>query len=120
MRADDIVADPDLAEGAVHVVDEDLGKKDRRQLARLALGLQPEQRQGGHRSHHVEAAVERVGHLAVPVPVGVAADLDQRPVERHQGRALLGLAEQALKEGQGITSGYGRLAPVRRCSYWRS
>ena len=62
MLADDIVADADLAQARVHIVDEQLGEQDRRAPPRLAERFQPQQDQSGHRRDHVEAAVDRVRH----------------------------------------------------------
>ncbi len=62
MLADDIVADPDLAERGVHILDEHFGEQGDRLAPGFAFGLEPDQRQCHHRRDHVEAAVERVGH----------------------------------------------------------
>ena len=120
MLADDIIADAELAQGRVHVVDEDLGEQDRGRAPGLALRLEPEQDEGGQRGDHVEAAVERVGHPALPIPEGVAALGDDRRVERGERGARLPVGEQSLKKGQErsrkTSRGLRRLGDVR---YWK-
>ena len=68
MLAHHIVADADLAQSGVHVVNEGLGEQHRRRPPRVARFLQAEQDQGGQCRDHVEAAVQRVRHLAVAIP----------------------------------------------------
>ena len=102
MLADDIVADADLAERPVHVVDEDLGEQHRGAAPRFALAFHPQQHQGEDRRDHVEAAVERVRHPALAIPGRLAPAGDDGAIERVERRALPGLAENSLDEGQGV------------------
>ena len=119
MLADDMVADAELAQSRVHVVDEQLGQQPDGLAAGLTLGLEPEQDQSGHRRDHVEAAVDRIGHPALAIPEGIAAGGDRGAIKRLQRRALPGTAENPLQEGQDEPQSLEPLAPVGRCSYWR-
>ena len=116
MLADDEIADPDLAQGAVHVVDEDLGQSHRFRLGTLALRFQAKENQRQHRRDHVETALERVRHSAVAIPGGLAGGGDQRIVEGPERGTLAALAEQSGKQGQGRSPPSGRvLAPFSFC-----
>ena len=83
MLADDDVADAELAQLAVHVVDEALGEAGG---GRSAVGrlLEPQQHERQHGRDHVEAAVDRVGHRALQIPVRRARARDDRVVQRQQ------------------------------------
>ena len=52
-------------------------------------------------TNNVEAAVDRVRHLSLAIPIGIAALGDNGGVERRQRGALLLVGEQLLKKGQG-------------------
>src|SRR3546814_20179509 len=57
MLADDEIADADLAQLPVHVVDEALGQIDRRLTQRLPLAVEAQKHQRHHQRQHVEPAV---------------------------------------------------------------
>src|SRR5204862_128199 len=58
MLAHHIVADADLAQSRVHVVDEDLGEDDGGPFPRFAERFEAQQDERRHRRDHVEPAVE--------------------------------------------------------------
>ena len=75
MLAHDDIADADLAQLAVHIVDETLGEVG---ACRWPVGIafKPQQDQAQHRGDHIEPAVDAIGHGAVQIPV-------RRPRARH-------------------------------------
>ena len=99
MLAHHIVADADLAQRRFHVVDEQLGEEDRRAAPRPPLVLDPQQDQRQQRGDHVEAAVDRIRHLSLPVPGGIPPRGHDGAVERRHRFAVLA-AEYLLEEGQ--------------------
>ncbi len=97
MLADDDVADADLAQLAVHIVDEALGERGAGQHPGGLL-LEPQQHDRQHRRDHVEPAVDRVRDPAFPIPMRQPRARHRRLIQRRR-RARVLPAEQPLEKG---------------------
>jgi hypothetical protein len=80
MLADNDVADSELAQLPVHVVDEAF-RESRGGLTPRRLRFHPQHDEREDRGDHVEAAVDRVGHLPVAIPVLRARALHDRGIK---------------------------------------
>ena len=81
MFADDHVADTDLTQLPVHILDENLGQPGKF-LAPFVVLLQPDQHQREYRGNHIEPAVDTVRNLRFLVPRQLSPFADNRVVQR--------------------------------------
>ena len=95
MLADDKIPHAGLAELAVHIVDEKLGKPHRRFDQRF-LAFHAQQYQHHHQRHRIEAAGDGVRNAMFRIPFRFACKLDHAVPQRpHMGAIVHGLAENA-------------------------
>jgi len=80
MLAHNHVADADLAQLRVHIIDENFGQPDAF-LRQSRLPLQPQQREGEERGDHFKSPVDMVWHTAM-IPIWRPGAGHQRIIKR--------------------------------------
>src|SRR6185369_9811714 len=94
MLADNNIANADLAKLTIHILNENLGQQRYFGCATLPLPFKSQENERQHRRHHIEAAVERVGNLALDIPFRPPRCGHHGLIERLQLCSLLSGAEE--------------------------